>query len=681
MTALSIARWLEKNRPGEKVLMLERGTWWTTPVSTLKDKEVATYRFLRDKRQPVQFWSTSDHVKGFIDIFLRCVRRKKNEDGLYELSGFGTRGLFGVSSTDGLAILRASGVGGGSLIYSNITIQPPDCILDQANAGWSAIRWTPPAGVPGQDVKAGRDYYYALARQAIGGGVLSALDRRDGATGTAAINQGLHKIVVQTAGMDPHFAPGDRITPPTTVPPEPNALWLNRGRVFQTAMAQASPGIDFGSVDLAINGIKTARCDPANPSVPPLDPGTPPANYCERQGRCNVGCRPGARYTLNKQLMPAALGTPDTSSGAAKAPSLSNLEIHTLCEVDVVAELENGYEIRYHQRDPRKPWRTVARTVTADRVILAAGCVGSTEILLRSRARGTLRDLSDQVGHGFSTNGDYIGFLDETKQWVGLTRGPVTTSFAHFVDPKPGSGPDPMMFHTVEDQGIPPALSVIVGHGIPLLRRLSTGKKPRWAFFLALGRWSLRELGRYVRAYFQDADVRQDVFTSEEESTARMMCVVGMGRDASDGVFRLGTGAGETSLRIRTASGRPFHEDPIFERIRRSFAELALRVRAKPHGEFVNPFLSSAAKQIGQKAIVVTHPLGGCRTGDGPANAVVNERGSVFRKSGGVYQGLYVADASIVPTGLGVNPSLTITALALYVADGIIAEMKASARS
>src|SRR6266404_5207599 len=113
MTGLSIARAF----PNLKILMLERGTWWTTPVGTVQDKEVKTYDFLRAKKQPVQFWSSVEHFKGFIDIFLRCVRRRKNEDGLYDLTTFGKAGFLGIGAeNDGVTIARAAGVGGGSLI-------------------------------------------------------------------------------------------------------------------------------------------------------------------------------------------------------------------------------------------------------------------------------------------------------------------------------------------------------------------------------------------------------------------------------------------------------------------------------------------------------------------------------------------------------------------------------------
>ena len=58
------------------------------------------------------------------------------------------------------------------------------------------------------------------------------------------------------------------------------------------------------------------------------------------------------------------------------------------------------------------------------------------------------------------------------------------------------------------------------------------------------------------------------------------------------------------------------------------------------------------------------------------ADGVVDEYGRVFEtNSGSVYDGLYVADAAIIPTSLGVNPSLTISTVVLRIADNIIREI------
>ena len=170
MTALSLARKYKERGRGEKILILERGTWWTTPVGTVQDKEVRAYDFLKGKQQPVQFWSSVEHFKGFFDIVLRCLRSAKNADGLYDVTTFGRMGFLGIGSQyDGVSILRASGVGGGSLVYANVTIRPPDFIFQDPR--WP-LSWD----------KAAQDQYYETARNAIGRGVIFALNEREAHT-------------------------------------------------------------------------------------------------------------------------------------------------------------------------------------------------------------------------------------------------------------------------------------------------------------------------------------------------------------------------------------------------------------------------------------------------------------------------------------------------------------------
>jgi cholesterol oxidase len=69
--------------------------------------------------------------------------------------------------------------------------------------------------------------------------------------------------------------------------------------------------------------------------------------------------------------------------------------------------------------------------------------------------------------------------------------------------------------------------------------------------------------------------------------------------------------------------------------------------------------------------LVTPHPLGGCGMGDTAATGVVDHRGRVFG-----HDGLYVADAAIFPTAVGVNPSRTIAALAEHIAAVLIAEQR-----
>jgi cholesterol oxidase len=660
LTALTLAREFQKRNRGEKVVMLERGTWWTTPVGTVQDREVETYDFLRNKGQPAQYWASAENFRGFIDLYTRCFRRNKNEDGLYDLTMFGRRGLLGMARSDGVNIMRASGVGGGSLVYSNITIQPPDLIFDDP-------RW------PSWEKK-DRDQWFALARNSIGLGVLNTLDKNDPEHDPqkvrAAINTGVSNIVTRTSGLDPGWrdpptVPGAKQIDPAKYPDETtvargNDFWLDRGRILQLKLSKFTQ--DYGAVELAI-GDRPIFDDKRK-------------NYCERQGRCNVGCLPGARNTLNKQLMQAIHGT-----FRGDPPQLGGfLELWPLTEVDLVRAIPGGgYAIDYRRRDPGKPKRTEKGIAYADRVILAAGCVGTTELLLRCREEGSIPGLSERVGYGFSTNGDYIAFLPGTRYKVSLTRGPVTTSFAHFNTPEAAPNGDPQKFHTIEDQGVPRALASLIGHGVPLLRSLSKGRRRRLFIAYAVGRYALSRLPAYVRAFVRNRETRQDHFLSEDEWTMDMMCAVGMGRDKALGRFRLGSGWRDTRLRLDRTDGIEFFKDPIYTEIEATLARFAKELSDDPEARFENPFLGPGAELAGGRSVTLTHPLGGCIMADTAEGGVVDALGHVFdTTSGGVRTDLYIADGSAIPTALGVNPSLTISAVALRTADHIVGEIRAT---
>jgi choline dehydrogenase-like flavoprotein len=67
------------------------------------------------------------------------------------------------------------------------------------------------------------------------------------------------------------------------------------------------------------------------------------------------------------------------------------------------------------------------------------------------------------------------------------------------------------------------------------------------------------------------------------------------------------------------------------------------------------------------QGVYCAHPLGGCRMAESPDLGVVDDSGRVYG-----YEGLYCIDGSIVPTSLGVNPSLTISALSERCAERLV---------
>ena len=84
-------------------------------------------------------------------------------------------------------------------------------------------------------------------------------------------------------------------------------------------------------------------------------------------------------------------------------------------------------------------------------------------------------------------------------------------------------------------------------------------------------------------------------------------------------------------------------------------------------GAFMSRAYDSARRRMlaaGERGTI--HPLGGCCLGDDASNGACNHKGQLFSGATGtaVHENFYVVDGSTVPTSLGVNPLITISALA-----------------
>ncbi len=109
------------------------------------------------------------------------------------------------------------------------------------------------------------------------------------------------------------------------------------------------------------------------------------------------------------------------------------MEVRELCEVYDI-EFKEGdeykYKVKYFQYDPKTEQRS-KKYVLAKSLIIAAGSLGSTELLLKCTARGSLK-LSNALGTKFFTNGDIFGFMTLEHRTIDVTRGPINTSYVSF---------------------------------------------------------------------------------------------------------------------------------------------------------------------------------------------------------------------------------------------------------
>lgn len=341
-------------------------------------------------------------------------------------------------------------------------------------------------------------------------------------------------------------------------------------------------------------------------------------NACVGCGDCVSGCNYNAKNTVLMNYLPDA-----KRNGA---------EIYTCMHVRSIAATDQGWNLLFDE----------SSSVTADTVILAAGTLGSTEVLLRSAANGL--PLSSALGTRFSGNGDMIGFTfnaEEPISGIGLGsrsisgRDPVGPCSAVSVDLRnqPDLDEGKIMVDSVVPGAFGPFLSEVLAAGLAL-----TGSRVRRG---ALG--SLKAKFRELRS------VVLGPYTGAVHNTLNYLVVA---HDDSGGRMYLDNdklriswlGAGKTEI-ISQAS----------DLIHRASDALA--------GDFVpDPVWNRFTDQ----QLITGHPLGGCVMGESAENAVVNHLGQVFSGTSGsnIHKGLYVMDGAVVPRSLGVNPLLTISALA-----------------
>jgi cholesterol oxidase len=352
------------------------------------------------------------------------------------------------------------------------------------------------------------------------------------------------------------------------------------------------------------------------PGVPHADPyfggEGPPRTSCNGCGGCMVGCRFGAKNTLDQNYLYFA-----ERRGAAVVPETRVVDVRPLGGADGGAAGAAGYAVSTERSTAH--FAKDRKTLRARHVVLAASALGTMDLLLRMKERGALPAVSDRLGHDVRTNSESIlgvrfpGKRFDMSKGIAIGSGIHIDRFTHIEATRYSRGSDVLGLL---------ATMLVSGTG--------------WRRIFAWLWGALRHPLRFLRAGWPFGFARETLILLVMQTI-------------------------EATLRFRL---RRRWYWPFARRLTTEGQRIPTNIPA------ANAFAARAAEKFGGIAITSTseilfdmpmtaHCIGGCVMGADPATGVIDARHRVFG-----YQNLYVVDGSAVGANLGVNPSLTITALA-----------------
>lgn len=487
-------------------------------------------------------WEPKDYPRDIDDAWVYDPDEPHKQNGWIDLRIF-----------PDMMVAQGAGVGGGSLIYANVSVEPKKELFDQ---GWP--------------------------------------------------------VEITLDELRPYY---DKVGKMLNIQVLPDSQLTERFHLMKEGAEKLGHGNRFQKVPLAVTFDPAWNYDLDDPfnvkhSKEWVNEQGQKQGTCVHLGNCDIGCDVKAKNTLDLNYLPWA-----EKHGA---------EIRPLHFVKYIEPDNGGYRVHFDRLEKGK---RLSGSVAAPRVILAAGSLSSTEILLRSRDQyKTLPRLSHFLGRNWSSNGDFLtpAFHDDRK--ISPTQGPTITSAIDFLD---GAEYNQQFF--IEDGGFPDVLGNYLEDKVK--SGIRTFKNRKYKILLGA-------LGKVLR---------------QRDPLKDTMPWFAQGIDAADGRLYLG--------RICYAPWRKkLKLDWDIDR-----SEMAIDAIVKMHKRL--------AEATGGKAyvpptwtllknLITPHPLGGCNMGTTEANGVTNHMGEVFN-----YPNLYVADGAIVPEALGLNPSKTIAALAERIAD------------
>ena len=438
-------------------------------------------------------------------------------------------------------ILSGVGVGGGSLVYANTHMMPPDAFFQ--NPVWSGLKNWKEVLAP----------FYAKARFMLGSSKYEKENAED-------------QVLKEVADE------------------------MGRGSTYGR--------VNFVGVYL---GDTKKETDPYFNGLGPLRKG------CTECAGCMVGCRFNAKNTLDKNYL-------------WLAEHVFNASV--LAETETIRiEVQPDKTYRIKTKSSTNLWSKKTQEFTSNGIIVSGGVLGTLDLLLKQKyVHHTLPLLSDRLGENLLTNSEMLSGIvaADRKLNHGLA---ISTVF------NPDDHTHIELCKFPDKSGAMVRLAVMAaGNGSPVVRTLKMA-----------GNIITHPID-FLRSVFQRNTARNSVIFLIMQSLQNAMRM-----KLKKGLFGYQLSfSNDTGKKV--PSYIPIGQDALYR--------YARKVNGVPQNAFSEVMFGLAS---------TAHILGGCPMGESGKNGVVNER---FEVHG--YKNFYILDGSIVPCNLGVNPSLTITALSEY---------------
>jgi cholesterol oxidase len=345
------------------------------------------------------------------------------------------------------------------------------------------------------------------------------------------------------------------------------------------------------------------------PGVEVSDPyfgGVGPARRgCVTCGGCMVGCRYNAKNSLDRNYLYLA-----EKAGA---------KVHPEHEVVDVARTKDGRFLITTQR-PGAWVRKRTRNFAASQVVFSAGALGTTKLLLALSEAGRLPGVSPRLGDVVRTNSEAVLGATAPDTSIDYSEGVAITSSFH---PEPRTHIEPVRY---------PKGSNAMG----LLGTVLTdggGRVPRQVRFVG-------NVLRHPIQFLKSLSVR-----NWAERTVILLVM-----QSYDNSLRVSRKRGWFGTRLTSVPSRG-EPHPAYIPIANEAARVAADVMDGQPGSAINEVLLNAP--------TTAHILGGACVGALPEDGVVDPYHRMFGADG-----VHVVDGAAIGANLGVNPSLTITAMA-----------------